>query len=149
MVTGGIVLALTVPLGFRVSHVNAPVVVITLVLTLLVFMGIGNIGSSVVLAFQQGGQLVAALFLLLGVLGGALFPVAEFPASIRPVTWLSPLTYSLSSLRSALLAHQPHTSYTLDLLVLAGFAVVVLPLSGFVLDLAFRYAQRRGTFSTF
>ena len=149
LVAACIVLAFTVPLGFRVSHVNVPVVVVTLILTLVVFMGIGNIGSAVVLALQQGGQLVAALFLLLGVLGGMLFPVSAFPASIRPVTWLSPLTYSLEALRSALLANQPHTSYTRDILVLLAFAVVIVPLSAFALELAFRHAQRKGTFSTF
>lgn len=143
------IVVMTFALGFRISHFDAAVVVPAVVLTLVVFLALGNLGSAVVLAFQQGGQLITALVTALVVLSGTLFPVAEIPAVVRPVVWLSPLTYSLAALRSAVLSGQAPTSYVRDLAVLGGFAVVLVPLSGIVLELAFRHAQRRGTFSTF
>jgi ABC-type multidrug transport system permease subunit len=83
------------------------------------------------------------------VISGTLFPITEFPAWLQTVAHLSPLTYALDALRSALLSDQPSTSYVSDLAILLGFAVVLLPLSAWTLEQAFRTAQRRGTLSTF
>jgi hypothetical protein len=55
----------------------------------------------------------------------------------------------LAGIRSSLLANQPPTSVLTDFLVLAAFAVTMLPLSSLLLDRAFRFAQHRGTLSTF
>lgn len=149
MITACLILAVTIPLGFRVSHVTLWVVVPTLILTLTIFMAIGNFGTAIVLAFQQGGQIVAAGVTALMIMSGMLFPVDQLPRPIAALTRLSPLTYALQALRSALLSGQPHTSYGVDLLVLVAFAVVLVPLSAGLLELAFRHAQRRATFSTF
>jgi len=149
LVQGVVITALTIPLGFRVSHVNLGVALLALVLTLAIFLAVGNIGAAVVLAWQQGGPLVTSLVAVVGLLSGTLFPVNELPGWVRPLAHLSPLTYSLNALRSALLSHQPMTSFGEDLAVLLGFAIVLFPLSGIALRSAFRYAQRRGTLSTF
>jgi ABC-2 type transport system permease protein len=129
--------------------VNVPVVVAVIILTIVIFAAVGNFGASIVILLQQGVPLVAGLLSLIGVISGTLFPVSEFPPWLQTVAHLSPLTYALDALRSALLSHQPTTSYTTDLLVLLGFAVALVPLSAFGLERAFRIAQRRGTLSTF
>jgi ABC-2 type transport system permease protein len=83
------------------------------------------------------------------VISGTLFPITVFPPWLQVVAHLSPLTYALDALRSAVLADQPTTSYLVDIAVLVGFAVVLVPLSAMVLEQSFRIAQRRGTLSTF
>jgi ABC-2 type transport system permease protein len=144
-----IICGLTFLLGFRVSHVDVAAIFATLVLTMVIFFAFGIMGTGLVLAFQQGGSLVVAFTALLTLLSGTLYPVSELPHWVQPLVHLSPLTYSLELLRSSLLANQPPTSYTGDLLALLAFAALLLPLSGIVLELAFRHAQRRGTLSTF
>jgi ABC-2 type transport system permease protein len=144
-----VIVLLTIPIGFGVSHVNVAVVVAVILLTIVIFSAIGNFGAAVVILLQQGVPLVAGLLSILGVVSGTLFPISEFPPWLQTVAHLSPLTYALEALRSALLSQQPATSYTTDLLVLLGFAVVLVPLSAFGLERAFRVAQRRGTLSTF
>jgi ABC-2 type transport system permease protein len=148
-VIAAIVLALTIPVGFSATHVNVPIVLSVIVLSVLVFAAVGNIGAALVIVVQQGATIVAGLLSLVGVVSGTLFPVAELPSWLQTVSHLSPLTYALEALRSASLTGQPPTSYAKDLVVLIGFAAVLLPLSAFVLELAFRLAQRRGTLSTF
>jgi ABC-2 type transport system permease protein len=140
---------ITFLLGFRVSHVDVPVVFATLVLTIIVFLAIGIAGTALVLALQQGTTIVVAVTALLTFLSGTLYPVSELPQWVQPLVHLSPLTYSLEALRAALLSNQVPTSYAQDLLVLLGFAVVLLPLSAILLEMAFRFAQRRGSLSTF
>jgi ABC-2 type transport system permease protein len=144
-----VVVLLTIPIGFDVSHVDVPVAVAVVFLTIVIFAAVGNFGAALVIIIQQGVPLVAGLLSIIGVLSGTLFPISELPGWLQALAHLSPLTYALEALRSALLSDQPSTSYTTDLLVLLGFAVVLLPLSAWGLERSFRTAQRRGTLSTF
>jgi len=149
MVIAAIVLLLTIPIGFRVTHLNLPVVIAVIILSIVIFAALGNIGAALVIAVQQGSVIVAGALSIIGVISGALFPVSELPSWLQALSRLSPLTYALDALRSATLANQPATSFTEDLLVLVGFALVTLPVSAWVLERSFRVAQRRGTLSTF
>ncbi len=148
-VSAAVILGLTFLLGFRVTHVDVGVVVATILLTLVIFFAFGVAGTALVLAFQQGGALIVGFTALLALVSGVLYPVVELPGWVQPLVHLSPLTYTLELLRSALLANQPPTSTAEDLLILVGFAVVLLPLSGVLLELGFRHSQRRGTLATF
>jgi ABC-2 type transport system permease protein len=144
-----LVLLLTIPIGFRVTNVNVPVVVAVLILSIIVFAAVGNMGAALVIVIQQGSTIVAGVLSIVGVISGTLFPVSELPQWLQHFSDLSPLTYALDALRSATLAGQPPTSYAKDLGVLVGFAVVLLPLSAWILERSFRIAKRRGTLSTF
>jgi ABC-2 type transport system permease protein len=149
MAIATIVLFLTIPIGFAVTNVNVPVVLAVIILSILVFAAIGNTGAAIVIIFQQGTSIVGGVLSIIGVISGTLFPISELPSWLRFFAHLSPLTYALEALRSATLANQPHTSYTTDLLVLLGFAVVLLPASAWIIERSFRVAQRRGTLATF
>jgi ABC-2 type transport system permease protein len=149
MAVSAVIVVLTIPIGFSVSNVNVPVVVAVTLLSIAVFSAIGNLGAALVIILQQGLPLVAGVLSILGVVSGTLFPITEFPPWLQVVAHLSPLTYALDALRSALLSDQPSTSYALDLLVLVGFTVVLVPLSAWVLEWSFRVAQRRGSLATF
>jgi ABC-2 type transport system permease protein len=149
LLVAAIVVLLTIPLGFSVSDVNVPVVLVVIPLTILIFGAVGNMGASLVILLQQGVPLVAGLLSIIGIISGTLFPVTVFPPWLQFFAHLSPLTYALDALRSATLADQPPTNYALDFVVLVGFAVVLLPLSGHLLERSFRIAQRRGSLSTF
>ncbi len=149
MVVAVVVLLLTIPIGFSVTHVDVPVVVAVIVLSIIVFAAVGNFGAALVIVVQQSGTIVAGALSIIGVISGTLFPITELPSWLQKIAHLSPLTYGLEALRSATLAEQPPTSYARDLLVLMGFAIVLVPLSAWVLERAFRVAQRRGTLATF
>jgi len=149
MVVALLVLLLTIPIGFRTANLNLPVVIAVIVLSILVFAAVGNAGAALVIVFQQGSAIVAGVLSIIGVISGTLFPIRELPKWLQFFSHLSPLTYSLDALRSATLARQPATSFTTDLLVLAGFAAVLLPISAWLIERAFRVAQRQGTLSTY
>jgi ABC-2 type transport system permease protein len=143
------VLLLTIPIGFSVSHVDVPIVVSVVLLSIVVFAAIGNFGAALIMVVQQGGTIVAGALSIIGVISGTLFPITELPSWLQTLAHLSPLTYGMEALRSAVLSNQPPTSYTRDILILVGFAVVLIPLSAWTLERSFRVAQRRGTLATF
>lgn len=144
-----VVLGLTALIGFTFGAVNFLIVVTVILLSIVVFSAIGNLGASLVISIQQGVPIVAGTMSILGVISGTLFPITELPGWLQAIARLSPLTYALDALRSATLTNQPTTSYRTDLLVLIAYSIVLLPVSAWVLDRAFRLAQRRGTLSTF
>jgi ABC-2 type transport system permease protein len=144
-----IVLFLTIPIGFSVAHLNVPVVLAVMALSICVFAGIGNLGAALVIVVQQGQTIVAGGLSLLAAISGTLFPITELPPWLHSLAVLSPMTYALEALRSATIVNQPTTSYARDLLVLGAYAITILPASAWVLEQAFRVAQRRGTLGTF
>jgi len=144
-----IVAVLTVMIGFNVAHIDIPVVIATIFLSIVIFSAIGNLGAALVIMLQQGMSLVAGLLSVVVIISGTLFPISEFPSWIQAISHLSPLTYALEALRSALLTNQAPTSIAKDLAILTGFALMLMPLSSFGLSRAFRVAQRKGSLGTY
>ncbi len=54
LVVALVVLLLTIPIGFRASHVDVPVIIAVVVLTIVIFAAVGNFGAAVVIVIQQG-----------------------------------------------------------------------------------------------
>ncbi len=145
LVIGVLTLLVSVPLGFRLPNPDFPAAVVVLALSALVFTSIGLLGASIVLALQQGGQVINLFLAALGFLAGALFPIEVLPGWLQAVSWLSPLTYALRALRAAMLDGRDVIAVRGDLLALTAFAAVLLPLSIAALSQAFNYARARGT----
>ena len=119
----------TIPIGFGVSHVDVPVMLAVLILSIVIFAAIGTMAAGLVIVFQQGMVLPAAGYAVLATISGTLFPISELPGWLQFFAHLSPMTYALEALRSALLAGQPPTSYFHDLAILVGFASCSYPVA--------------------
>lgn len=145
LVTGVLTLLLSVPLGFRLPDPDFSTAAVVLLFSALVFTSMGLLGAAVVLALQQGGQVINLVLAAMGFLGGALFPVEVLPGWLQTISRLSPLTYALQALRGAVLDGRDVIALRGDLLVLLAFATVLLPLSVLALTQSFNYAQARGT----
>lgn len=144
-----VVVVASIPLGFRAVDPNLPVVAVVLGLSAVVFMAIGILGASIVVVIQQGTQIVNIVIAGLGLLSGTLFPTTVLPAGLEALAALSPLTYALRALRQAVLDGAGFNVVGGDLLVLAAFAAVLLPVAAATLEGAFRLARRRGSLSVF
>ncbi len=149
LVIAAMVLLLTIPMGFRVSHVDVPVILAVVILSIMIFAAVGSMTAGLVIVFQQSMILPAAGYAVVATISGTLFPISELPGWLQALAHLSPLTYALEALRSALLPGQPPTSYFHDVAILAGFVVVLVPLAAIALELSFRRAQRKGSLATF
>jgi len=149
MVDGLLTLVIAIPLGFtRVSPDWVPVIA-CLLLSVMVFLSIGLMAAALVVATQQGGHLPGLITAALTLLSGAFFPLAVLPAWLRAIADLSPLTYALRALRASTLPGSSTSTLLSDLGIVAGSALVLLPISVACLSLALHRARVTGRLSTF
>lgn len=117
--------------GFRpVDWTKIPLAFLFMILTAIVFCGLGTaIGS--LLQDMQGFQLimnflVAPLFFL----SGALFPLKNLPMALDIATKVDPLSYGVDGLRGALIGMQ-HYQMSISLTILTVVALFFLGLGGY------------------
>ena len=88
---------------------------------------------------------IAALTLL----GGAYFPLRLFPGWIRWASDVQPYTPTVDLLRHLLIGTRPTEAVWLELVKLAGFAILLMPVAVGALAVAVKISRRRGTIMEF
>jgi len=126
-------------LGVRFEGANWLAAGVSLVLAIFTFASIGIISAGFIMVLKRGDPITWLVSSLAGLLGGVYYPVSTLPTWLRPVAQLIPITYALEAMRGALLNRASWADLMPNLLVLAGFCVVLFPLS----LLVFRYAVHR------
>lgn len=133
--------------SFPLGNANWLAVIAVLIASLLAFSGLGIISASYVLLFKRGNP---AKWLFLGITSltsGTLFPISVLPRGLRFLAGLNPVTYSLEAMRAALLGGASLQILWLPLVVLLGFAAVLLPLSMAAFSWSLRRTKSTGTLS--
>jgi ABC-2 type transport system permease protein len=122
---------------------------VVLILVVLLFSGMGLFGAALTLAFQQGSSLIALSLAAMGLISGALFPVSVMPHWLQVIAAASPLKHALDAFRATMLDGASLAEASTDVLLLAGFTVVILPASLVALEFGLRRARRVGGLSRF
>jgi ABC-2 type transport system permease protein len=120
-----------------------------LALTLASFCAFGIIGAAFVVLVKRGDPVTGPLTQLTSILSGALFPVSQFPGPVEILARCFPAYYGITGLREALLGHRGIAEVGPDLLVLAAFVAVLLPLSVHIFGRALAAARRAGTLGNY
>lgn len=108
-------------------------------------IGLGILAGVLPLVYpERGEQLSFMLQAVVLLVSGVYYSVATLPGWLRAVSWLSPATYLLRSVRHALIDGRGVVHSAGDLLALAVFAVVLTPVSIAVFSAAERWAKRTG-----
>ena len=130
-IQGLLVLVICLIVGFRpVNWLMIPVAVVFMILTAIVFAGLGMaIGSQ--LQDMQGFQLIMN-FLVMPIyfLSGALFPLSGLPSVLSFFTRIDPLSYGIDALRNVLLGSSQFSA-ELSLAVLAFCALLFIAIGGY------------------
>jgi ABC-2 type transport system permease protein len=145
VVFAGFMLALAAGLyGLPIALAGIPLALLVAILGAVAFAAIGLLFVAGLLAYKSsmGATWVVAG---LGLLGGIYFPIVLFPAWIRWVSDVQPLTPAVDLLRHLLVRTTSIQPVWLELLKLGGFVVVLTPVAGAVLWQAVKLGQRRGT----
>ena len=131
VIQGLLVLIICLIAGFRpVNWLTLPFALVFMILTAIVFAGLGvAIGS--VLQDIQGMQLIMN-FLVLPIffLSGALFPLNDLPAVLKVVTRIDPLSYGIDGLRYVLIGSSQFEP-ALSVAVLCVVALLFLGLGSY------------------
>ncbi len=120
---------------------------LVLALSMAVAAAIGTAAAGVQLTIQKGSGMVWLLGSAVCLLTGAMFPVSTLPRSVQTLANLIPFTHSIAAMRMALVSGGFSAALLQEIAVLAGFALVLLPLSLLFFAEALRHARLRGTLS--
>ena len=114
-------------------------IVAGLILSIISFASIGIIAASVIMVIKRGDPVTGFVSGLASLIGGVYYPVEILPSWLQVIANLLPITYALRVMRLTLLLGASWADVAADLLVLALFSVLLLPLS----LMLFRYAVER------
>jgi ABC-2 type transport system permease protein len=129
------------------AQVNLPACLLVFVFTLLIATSFGMFAAAIQIAVQKGAGIVWLLGSGLWFLTGTLFPVSSLPDPLRALSHLIPITYLLDAMRLALLEDASFSRLASDLLILAAFSTLLLPLSLLIFSRTVRRARTLGTLS--
>ncbi|GAB4499889.1 MAG: hypothetical protein OHK0052_15560 [Anaerolineales bacterium] len=120
-----------------------------LALTVLTFSSLGVLAASFIMVLKRGDPVTWLFSALSTLLGGVYYPPEVLPGWMQTLSALFPVTYALRALRLALLQGAGFADVAGDLLALAGFSVVLLPVSLWAFGVAVRLARRDGSLTHF
>jgi ABC-2 type transport system permease protein len=132
----------TVVFGLDVKRASALGVAVVLLATAAAMLGLGIVVAAVTILFKRGGTFASFAIFGMSVLSGSVFPVSVLPGWLEPVGKILPPRFALDGARHALFRGNDWAG---DGLALAGFAIVAIPVSVWLLDRALMRARRSGT----
>lgn len=125
--------------GASFGQANIPATLVILVLSIVSFASIGMISAAFTIVLKKGDPIAWAIAGLSTLLSGVFYPVSVLPSWLQGLSHVLPLTYALNAIRHAMLQGFSFFQLRYDIMVLAGFIVVLLPLALF----SFRQAVKR------
>lgn len=128
---------------------SLPLALLIVAVTTVVFVSIGIFSASFTMVWKRGdpiGPLISTVFFLLG---GIIYPPQILPAWIAAISTVLPITHGVDALREVLLHDAPLAAVAGHLWVLAGYALVLTPVSLYAFAKAVRRATRDGTLLQF
>lgn len=132
---------------FKISLASANIfsAAVVLAVSSLSFMGLGMAAAILpMISPERGAQATHIIQSLILLVSGVYYEVDILPAWLQPFSAVSPATYTLRSMRAALLQNSSLWSLRYDLLVLFIMGIILIPFGLFAFNLAENYAKRTG-----
>src|ERR1700680_580052 len=142
-----VVILVAIALAFHLdlSHADIPAGLVVLAAATLPVLGLGIFPSVLpLLSPEKGEQMTVAVQGVLLLVSGVYYPLSVLPTVLRVVGQASPLTYTLTGIRSALLDHAGVGALIGTLGLLLAMGAVLIPGGVLVFAKAERRAKRLG-----
>ena len=134
-------------LFFRIdlSGANLLTALVVLVVSSLAFIGLGLPAAVLPILNREKGVQASNIFqAVLLLVSGVYYPVETLPGWLRPLAALSPATYTLRSMRAAIMDGAGLADVAGDMLIIALIAAVSIPLGMAVFTAGERWAKWKG-----
>ena len=143
--TAIVLLAVSFFFGLSLEKANYWGALLVLFSSCFSFLGLGLLAAVLpLLSPEKGSQATHILEGLLLLISGIYYPISVLPEWLRPLSYVSPATYTLEGVRSALL----DGASTASLLPIVGkeliLAVILIPIGLTVFSLSENYAKKVG-----
>lgn len=103
-----------------------------LLIAVVAMVGVAHILAAAVLLMKEANLFVDTTNFLFGTASGTAFPVSVLPAIFQPIALLLPTTYAMDILRVHALGARPLFDPALELAVLVGLTLAVIPFGRWV-----------------
>lgn len=134
--------------GMRLPEANWIGAVITMCITVPIFLMLGITSSSILVVVKRGDPVNWIFSSAASLLAGTMFPVAVLPGWLRAIAFCVPLTHSLEAMRRFLLMGASVREVWGSLLALLVFMVVLFPVTVWVNNICMQRAKVNGAFTT-
>src|SRR3954454_7842831 len=146
LVRTSLILAISLPF-FSVSlgHADWATAAAVVIVGSFALIGLGILAGVLPLLYpERGEQLSFMAQSVVLLVSGVYYSVSVLPAWLQVLSYLSPATYFLRSIRAALVDGAGITAVAGDLAIMALFAVVLIPGSVMVFSAAEKWAKKTG-----
>ncbi len=131
--------------GLKLHITSIVSFVMIMVLTVLSFSGIGLFSAAFIIVFKQSSPVNWLINISSALLGGVIYPVSVLPGWLKPFASLLPITHALEGIRRVILMGAAFTDVYKEIIILALFVIVLLPLGLVSFSYALRIAKKEGS----
>lgn len=131
--------------GVKLQDINVFLLLLTFLLTLLPFVGLGLLSAAFIIVFKQGSPVSMVMAISSGLLSGVLYPVAVLPSWLKPVSVMLPVTHGLEAIRQILLQGATFTEIDTRLYCLFIFSISFMAIGIYAINKALQVASREGS----
>jgi ABC-2 type transport system permease protein len=143
--TGLLLLAVAIFFSLSLKGANFLAALIILVVSSLSFIGLGLMAAVLPLMSPEKGSQATHIFqAVLLLISGVYYETSILPAWIRPLSVISPATYTLRAMRAALLEGKPVGQMLNTLLLLLAIGLLLIPMGFLIFHQAEIYAKKSG-----
>jgi ABC-2 type transport system permease protein len=143
--TSILLMAVALFFGLSLQNANFVAALVILVVSSLSFIGLGLIAAILPLMSPEKGSQATHIFqAVLLLISGVYYETSILPSWIRPLSVVSPATYTLRAMRAALLEGCPLGEMWVTLLLLLAIGLLLIPLGLFVFHWAEVFAKKSG-----
>lgn len=131
--------------GISLEGANLAGGLLVLACSSLAFIGLGLMAAVLpLLSPERGSQATHILQGLILLVSGVYYEIDVLPAWLKPLSVISPATYTLKAARATLLDGQSIAALGPEILRLVVIGALLIPLGLFIFSLGERYAMRSG-----
>ena len=118
---------------------------VVLLASSLSFIGLGLVAAILpLLSLERGAQATHIFQAILLLVSGVYYDISVLPKWIQPMAYISPATYTLRAMRSALINGTTTGQLVPTILLLLAIGAVLIPIGLWAFSLGERYAKRHG-----
>ena len=147
-ITAAFMVLLALPIGLHLDLSGVAPAILILVLGIGASHALGIVAAAVKLLSKRGNPFVTIYGMLVVLLSGVMFPVSSLPGPLRALSYLLPPTYAIQGVRRTVLPGGEELtgpSTLASMLALAGFCVIVYPVSLWLYGRAVDVGRKYGT----
>lgn len=131
--------------GISIKGANLPGLIIILIVSGLSFVGLGLVAAILPLLSTEKGAYATHIFeAVLLLISGVYYEIDVLPVWIRPLSYISPATYTLKAMRAALIGSASFKELLPTIILLLLIGCVLIPLGIIIFKQAEFYAKKTG-----